>query len=145
MALRASDVERPIDGHERFAIAGEADIAIVRKRVKEVAQELGFDAFATAAITTAASELARNVWTHASGGESRIERVIDGGRRGVRLEFRDQGPGIPDLQRVLAGGYSTARSLGLGLSGSRRLVDEFHIETTPGRGTLVRVTKWARF
>jgi serine/threonine-protein kinase RsbT len=133
------------DAIERFAIRGEADIAIVRRRVREVAQELGFDAFATAAITTAASELARNVWTHAQGGASSIERVFDGTRRGIRLEFRDTGPGIADLQRVLAGGYSTARSLGLGLSGSRRLVDEFHIESTPGHGTLVRVTKWSRF
>ncbi len=138
-------MEAQVDAAERFAIRGEADIAIVRRRVREVAQELGFDAFATAAITTAASELARNVWTHAHGGESTVERVQDGARRGVKLEFRDRGPGIADVPRVLAGGYSTARSLGLGLSGSRRLVDEFHLETAPGRGTLVRVIKWSRF
>lgn len=130
---------------ERFAIRDEADIATVRRRVREVAQELGFDAFATAAITTAASELARNVWTHARGGEAIVERVRDGARRGVRLEFRDEGPGIPDIPRVMAGGYSTARSLGLGLSGSKRLVDEFIIESTPGQGTRVRVIKWARY
>lgn len=134
-----------VDAGERFAIRSEADIAVVRRRVREVAQELGFDAFATAAITTTASELARNVWTHARGGEATVERVVDGGRRGLKLEFRDRGPGIPDVPRVLAGGYSTARSLGLGLSGSRRLVDEFHIESAPGRGTLVRVTKWSRY
>ena len=133
------------DAGERIAIRSEADIATIRRRVREVAHELGFDVFATAAITTAASELARNVWTHARGGESTVARVLDGGRRGVQLEFRDQGPGIPDVPRVMAGGYSTARSLGLGLSGSRRLVDEFHIESAPGRGTLVRVTKWARY
>jgi serine/threonine-protein kinase RsbT len=138
-------MERPVDSAERFPIRGESDIAVVRRRVREVAQELGFDAFATAAITTAASELARNVWTHARGGEATVERVIDGGRRGIRLEFRDRGPGIPDIPRVMVGGYSTARSLGLGLSGSRRLVDEFHIESAPGQGTLVRVTKWARY
>ncbi len=130
---------------ERTAIRSEGDIAVVRRRVRDLAQELGFDAFATAAITTAASELARNVWTHARGGEATVDRVVDGGRRGVRLEFRDNGPGIPDIPRVMVGGYSTARSLGLGLSGSRRLVDEFHIESAPGKGTLVRVTKWARF
>jgi serine/threonine-protein kinase RsbT len=134
-----------VDAAERFAIRGEGDIATVRRRVREVAQALGFDAFATAAITTAASELARNVWTHAHGGESVVERVQDGDRRGVRLLFRDRGPGISDLPRVLAGGYSTARSLGLGLSGSRRLVDEFHIESAPGEGTLVQVTKWSRY
>ena len=138
-------MEQLVDSAERFAIRSENDVALVRRRVKEVAQELGFDAFATAAITTAASELARNVWTHARGGESTVERVRDGGRRGVRLVFRDQGPGIADLQRVLAGGYSTARSLGLGVSGTRRLVDEFHIESAPGKGTLVRVVKWSRY
>lgn len=138
-------MQAAVDAGERYAIRSEADIAVVRKRAREVAQELGFDAFATAAITTAASELARNVWTHARGGEATVERVDDAGRRGVRLEFRDRGPGIPDIPRVMVGGYSTARSLGLGLSGSRRLVDEFHIESTPGQGTLVRVTKWARF
>lgn len=138
-------MEQVVDSAERFAIRGESDIALVRRRVREVAQELGFDAFATAAITTAASELARNVWAHARGGEATVERVVDGGRRGVRLELRDRGPGIPDLPRVMVGGFSTARSLGLGLSGSRRLVDEFHIESAPGQGTLVRVTKWARY
>jgi len=138
-------MDATVDGSERFGIQSEADIALVRRRVREVAQELGFDAFATAAITTAASELARNVWTHAHGGQSTIARVLDGRRRGVRLEFRDQGPGIADLPRVMAGGFSTARSLGLGLSGSKRLVDEFHIETSPGQGTLVQVTKWARY
>lgn len=132
-------------GQERFAIRDEADIATVRRRVREVAHELGFDAFATAAITTAASELSRNVWTHARGGEAIVERVRDGARRGVRLEFRDEGPGIPDIPRVMAGGYSTARSLGLGLSGSKRLVDEFHIESVPGQGTRVLVVKWARY
>lgn len=138
-------MQRTVEGIERFRIQGEGDVALVRRRVREVAQELGFDVFATAAITTAASELARNVWNHARGGDSTIEQVSHGGRRGIRLEFRDRGPGIADLPRALAGGYSTARSLGLGLSGSKRLVDEFDIESAPGQGTLVRVTKWARY
>ena len=123
----------------------EDDVVIVRHAVRSLAQERGFDPFATAAVTTAASELARNVWTHARRGVVIIERVMSDGRDGVRMEFRDQGPGIPDLPRALAGGYSTARSLGLGLSGSRRLVDDFQIETAPGSGTVVTVTKWARF
>ena len=138
-------MELLVESAERFAIRSEGDIALVRRRVREVAQELGFNTFASAAVTTAASELARNVWTHARGGETMVERVRDGDRRGVRLVFRDQGPGIADVPRVLAGGYSTARSLGLGLSGSRRLVDEFHIESAPGKGTLVRVVKWSRY
>lgn len=126
-------------------IAREDHIAEVRRQVKAMSQARGFDPFATAAITTAASELARNVWTHAGRGEVICEEISDGTRAGVRLEFRDEGPGISDLERALRGGHSTARSLGLGLSGSRRLVDEFHIESTPGRGTVVQVVKWARY
>jgi serine/threonine-protein kinase RsbT len=128
-----------------LAIASEDDVVIVRRRVKTMAQERGFDPFATAAVTTAASELARNVLVHAKGGRAVVEAIAEGGRKGLRLELRDQGPGIADLERALAGGYSTARSLGLGLSGSRRLVDEFHIETQVGAGTLIRVVKWARY
>jgi serine/threonine-protein kinase RsbT len=128
-----------------LAIDSEDDVVVVRRRVKAMAQESGFDAFATAAVTTAASELARNVFTHAGKGMAHLEAVREEGRAGLRLEFRDQGPGIADLERALAGGYSTRRSLGLGLSGSRRLVDEFQIESAAGRGTVVVVIKWARF
>lgn len=128
-----------------LGIRCEDDVVIVRRRVKGMAQESGFDAFATAAVTTAASELARNVFAHAGGGKARLEQLRDGRRVGLRLEFRDEGPGIDNLERALAGGYSTARSLGLGLSGSRRLVDEFQIDSAPGRGTVVIVIKWARF
>jgi serine/threonine-protein kinase RsbT len=123
----------------------EDDVVIVRRRVKALAQERGFDPFATAAVTTAASELARNVLVHARAGTATIEEISDGKRAGVRLSLRDQGPGIADLERALAGGYSTARSLGLGLSGSRRLVDDFKIESKPGAGTTVTVVKWARY
>jgi serine/threonine-protein kinase RsbT len=113
--------------------------------VRAVAQERGFDTFAAAALTTAASELTRNVWVHARRGSATIEQLINESRFGVRVVFRDQGPGIPDVPRVLAGGFSTARSMGLGLSGSKRLVDEFTIETEVGRGTVVTVTKWTLF
>jgi serine/threonine-protein kinase RsbT len=123
----------------------EDDIVLVRRRVRTLAQERGFDAFAVAAITTAASELARNVWAHARKGQAEIEVLLEGGRAGLRLRFGDEGPGIAALDRALAGGYSTARSLGLGLSGSKRLVDEFDIQTAPGKGTTVTVVKWARF
>ena len=93
---------------------------------------------------TAASEMARNTWQHGGGGLAAIEEVRDGRRAGVRMTFADRGPGIPDLERVLRGGYSTASSLGLGVSGTRRLVDEFAIDTTPGEGTTIVVTKWTR-
>jgi serine/threonine-protein kinase RsbT len=130
---------------EQLPIVREDDIVLVRRRARTLAQERGFDAFAVAAVTTAASELARNVWTHGKGGHAVIEVVANGERAGLRMRFEDDGPGISNLDRVLAGGYSTANSLGLGLSGSRRLVDEFDIVSHPGDGTTVTVTKWARF
>jgi serine/threonine-protein kinase RsbT len=126
-------------------ITTEPDLVAVRKRVREVAQTTGLDSFATVAITTAASELARNVFVHAKRGSATIEEIENAARRGIRIVFRDNGPGIPDIDRVLVGGFSTAKSLGLGLSGSKRLVDEFQIESTVGQGTVVTVTKWARF
>jgi serine/threonine-protein kinase RsbT len=126
-------------------IEGEDDVVLVRRKVKQLAQALGLDAFASAAVTTATSEITRNVWVHAGKGRAVIEEITDAGRQGLRIEFRDEGPGIPDLPRVMTGGYSTARSMGLGLSGSKRLVDEFTIDTEPGRGTIVRMVKWTRF
>jgi serine/threonine-protein kinase RsbT len=123
----------------------EDDIISVRRRVRDIAEARKFDTFATAAITTATSELARNVIVHGGKGVARIEEVSDGVHIGIRIVFEDQGPGIPDIQRVLAGGYSTARSMGLGVSGSRRLVDSFDLESKVGEGTKVTVTKWKRF
>ena len=134
-----------VDSTLEMAIAREPDVIDVRRKVRQLAQERGFDTFATAALTTGASELARNVWVHGGGGDAVVEEVADGSRKGIRLTFRDHGPGIADMSRVLAGGFSTIRSLGLGLSGTRRLVDEFAIDSAPGRGTVVVVTKWTRF
>ena len=134
-----------VSSSERLPIATEKDAAAVRGRARDVAQGLGFDTFATAAITTAASELSRNVWVHGGGGYAVVEAISDGARSGVRIQFVDHGPGIKDLDRALQGGWSSARSLGLGLSGSRRLVDDFQIESTPGIGTRIVIVKWARF
>jgi serine/threonine-protein kinase RsbT len=130
--------------HE-MQIENEDDIIRVRRRVRDIAELKKFDSFATAAITTAASELARNALVHGGKGIACIEEVTDGYRLGIRILFEDRGPGIEDIPRVLAGGYTTARSMGLGLSGSKRLVDEFELESTPGAGTKVTVTKWKRF
>jgi serine/threonine-protein kinase RsbT len=130
---------------QELRIEREDDVVIVRRKVKSIAQERKFDTFATAAITTATSELTRNVLMHGGGGVAIIEEISDGLRVGIRIRFRDHGPGIPDVERVLKGGYSTARSMGLGLSGSRRLVDEFSIDTAPGRGTTVTIVKWKPF
>jgi serine/threonine-protein kinase RsbT len=123
-------------------IASEDDVALVRRAVRALAEAHHFDVFACAAVTTATSELTRNVWVHAHGGVAVLEEVSDGERAGLRVTFRDEGPGIENVERVLAGGYSTAKSMGLGLSGSRRLVDEFRLESTPGRGTCIEIVKW---
>lgn len=122
----------------------EADIIAVRQLVRDLTKTYRFDQFASAALTTAASELGRNVWVHAQSGTARIAVVHNGQKVGVELEFADRGPGIADLQRALAGGYSTARSLGLGLSGTKRLVDEFNVDTAPGQGTRVKIRKWKK-
>jgi serine/threonine-protein kinase RsbT len=129
---------------ERMIVASEDDVVLARRKVRQLAETLGFDQFTIAAITTATSELCRNMWVHAGRGAVLVEQVANGGRIGIRAEFRDEGPGIADTDRVLAGGYSTAKSLGLGVSGSRRLVDEFRIETVVGHGTVITVVKWKR-
>jgi serine/threonine-protein kinase RsbT len=134
----------PDSGTWEIRIDKEADIVAVRQQVRELAKEYRFDQFAVAALTTAASELSRNVWVHAHQGISRIRVLRNGNKVGLELEFVDQGPGIADLDRALAGGFSTARSLGLGLSGTRRLVDDFKIDTAPGRGTKVVIRKWKK-
>ena len=121
----------------------EADIIAIRQLVRELTKAHKFDQFATAALATAASELSRNVWVHARSGLARIT-VLRDNRIGLELSFVDRGPGIADINRALAGGYSTANSLGLGLSGTKRLVDQFHIETEAGRGTTVVIRKWRK-
>jgi serine/threonine-protein kinase RsbT len=134
-----------VQAQQTMKLDCEDDIIAVRRRVREIAELRKFDTFAVAAITTATSELARNAIVHAGRGSACIEEVSDGVITGIRIVFEDTGPGIPDVPRVLAGGFSTARSMGLGLSGSRRLVDEFALESSVGKGTKVTVLKWKRF
>ena len=140
---------QPSDRHSHvetweIQIDKEADIVAVRQRVRELAKEHQFDQFAVAALTTAASELSRNVWVHARKGVAHVRVLRNGKRVGLELEFVDHGPGIADLNRALAGGFSTSKSLGLGLSGTKRLVDEFNIETESGRGTRIVIRKWKK-
>ncbi|MDA0637348.1 anti-sigma regulatory factor [Nonomuraea sp. MCN248] len=130
------------DGH--LAISGNADLVMVRQQVRVVAVEAGLSLIDQTKIVTAASELARNALIHAGGGRVSIVVVEDGRRRGLRLTFSDEGPGIPDLDRALTDGFTTAGGLGLGLGGSRRLVDEFDVASAPGKGTTITATKWAR-
>ena len=117
-------------------------VVIVRQAVRQRAVELGFSLVDQTKIVTAASELARNTLQHGGGGTARIEVLTEGIRRGLRLTFEDQGPGIPDIELAMRDGYSTGAGLGLGLSGSRRLANEFQVTSTPGVGTRVVITRW---
>jgi serine/threonine-protein kinase RsbT len=125
-------------------IANEDDIVLVRRQAHALAEEKGFDPFARAAIVTATSELARNVWRHGGGGRAILLEIENAGRVGVQLELIDEGPGIVDVERVLRGGYSSAGSLGLGVAGSKRLADEFTLVSAPGQGTHATFIKWKR-
>lgn len=130
---------------QEIKVETDDDVILVRRRARELAEARHFDTFATAAVTTAASELARNIVVHAGRGAAILEEVSDGARTGIRLIFEDEGPGISDVERVLHGGCNTDRSMGLGVSGSRRLVDAFALESAPGKGTTITVVKWKRF
>ncbi|WP_224242273.1 anti-sigma regulatory factor [Hyalangium gracile] len=130
---------------QEMKLDSEDDVVLIRRAVRALADRRGFDSFASAALTTAVTELGRNVWVHARRGKAIIEELEDALKPGLRVEFRDEGPGIPDIDWAMAGGNSTASSLGLGLSGTKRLVDEFHLQSEVGRGTTVRITKWKRF
>ena len=121
--------------------SGERLIA-VRQAVRAKAEELRFSLVDQTRIITAASEMARNTLQHGGGGTVAIEIVENGTRRGLRLTFKDQGPGIPDLELAMKDGYTTGGGLGLGLSGSKRLVNEFKILSKVGEGTEVSITKW---
>jgi serine/threonine-protein kinase RsbT len=126
----------------RIDIGSNEDVVIVRQRAREQSVRAGFSLLETTKFVTAASELARNTLEHGGGGYAEIELVTDGARKGVRMTFVDEGPGIPDIDTALRDGYTTGGGLGLGLGGSRRLVSEFHIESTVGRGTRVQVVRW---
>lgn len=118
------------------------DVVRVRQEVRARTVAVGFSLVDQTKFVTAASELARNTLLHAGGGAVHIMEIENGARRGIRLRFEDKGPGIPDLERALQDGYSTAGGLGLGLSGARRLSNEFSIESKPGEGTVVTIARW---
>jgi serine/threonine-protein kinase RsbT len=123
-------------------LSSEHDIVLARQLVRRLTQQLGFSLVDQTKMVTAASELARNAFVYGGGGVMRCELRDDGGRRGLTLIFSDEGPGIPDMQKALTDGWSSGSGLGMGLSGSRRLVNEFEIDSRPGAGTRVRVTRW---
>jgi serine/threonine-protein kinase RsbT len=127
---------------ERKSIHSGDDVVRVRQAVRTFAVEAGLGLVDQTKIVTAASELARNTLDYGGGGEVRIELLQEGRRRGVRLTFEDEGPGIPDIGLALTDHYTTGGGLGLGLSGAKRLSNEFHLESTVGIGTRVVIARW---
>ena len=132
----------PVLKDELVKLAASGDIVTARQLVRTRAVEAGFGLVDQTKIVTAASELARNTLDYGGGGTLRLESLQEGLRRGLRLTFEDHGPGIPDLEKALQDGFTTGSGLGLGLSGARRLVNEFDIHSVVGEGTRVCVTRW---
>lgn len=124
-------------------IVREQDVILFRNRVKEMAVKIKMGLVNQTRLITAASELVRNMLRYADGGNCLIEVVSRGRDNGIRLTFTDQGPGIPDIDLAMKDGYSTGKSLGLGLPGTKRLVNEFNIKSKVGEGTVVTIIKWA--
>jgi serine/threonine-protein kinase RsbT len=125
-------------------ISADEDVVRVRQLVRAVAVAVKLSLVDQTKLVTAASELARNTLVYGGGGSAEVGVLHGARRRGIRIVFADDGPGIADLDLALTDGYTTGGGLGLGLSGARRLVDEFDIDTAAGQGTRVTVTKWAR-
>jgi serine/threonine-protein kinase RsbT len=127
---------------EVLPIKDSSDVVFVRQRVRAWAIGLKLSLVDQTKIVTAASELGRNTLEHGGGGELKITEVTNGSRKGIQLTFSDQGPGIADVQQALTDGFTSKRGMGLGLGGSKRLMNEFEIKTAPGEGTTVTVIRW---
>ena len=132
----------PVEGRETLAITSSDDVVRVRQAVRTNAVKAGFSLVDQTKIITAASEIARNTVDYGGGGTLLIELLQEGARRGVKLTFADQGPGIPNIERAMTDGYTTGKGLGLGLSGAKRLCNEFAVKSTPGSGTIVTLARW---
>jgi serine/threonine-protein kinase RsbT len=127
---------------EVFPIATSDDVVRVRQTARSWAAELKFSLVDQTKFVTATSELARNTLEHGGGGSMTAEMLENGARKGIKLIFRDEGPGIPNVELALKDGFTTGGGMGLGLSGSKRLVNEFDIKSEVGRGTVVTITRW---
>jgi serine/threonine-protein kinase RsbT len=132
------------DAAGRVDVVSDQDVVRVRQMVRTVAVAVKLSLVDQTKLVTAASELARNTLVYGGGGSVEVFRIDNGRRQGIRIVFADRGPGIADLDLALTDGYTTGGGLGLGLSGARRLVDEFDIDTAVGQGTTITVTKWCR-
>lgn len=134
-----------MESTESLVLKDGEDVVRLRQKVRERAIAVGLSLVDQTKLITAASELGRNTIQHGRGGEASIAVVSDGTRRGVSLEFSDEGPGIADVELALTDGYTTGGGLGLGLSGAKRLCDEFEIDSAPGQGTRVTIVRWKPF
>ncbi len=132
------------DTQGEVSITSEGDIILARKAVRTVATRLGFGLTDVTRIVTAASELARNVFVYAGSGVMRWRVLDQGGTNGIELIFEERGPGIADVEQAMGDGFSTAGSLGMGLPGAKRLMNEMEIQSTVGKGTTITVRKWRR-
>lgn len=121
----------------------EQDVVMARQAVRKLAQDAGMRLIDQTKLVTAVSELARNTVVYGGGGDMDWEVLDEGARTGIRLTFRDKGPGIPDIKLALTDGWTSGGGLGLGLTGARRLVDDFQLDSTPGEGTQISITKWS--
>ena len=131
-----------VEQSDTVPVRSPEDVVRARQAVRTRAVALGFSLVDQTKIVTAASEIARNIIDYAGGGELRLDSLRAGPRRGLRLVFVDQGPGIPDIAQALTDGFTTGNGLGLGLGGAKRLSSEFDIQSAPGRGTIVTLTRW---
>lgn len=127
---------------DEMPLRSEHDIVQARQAVRRLSQECGFGLVDQTKMVTAASELARNTVTYGRGGIMRWEMLLEGVRKGLRLSFEDNGPGIADVQQAMTDGWTSGGGMGLGLSGSKRLVNDFSIDTAPGKGCRVTITRW---
>lgn len=132
----------PVLKSEIQPVHTENDIVYVRQNVRKWCLELKCSLVDQTKVVTAASELARNLLIYGGGGEVHLELVQEGARNGLRIAFADEGPGIPDIEQALKDGFTSGKGMGLGLGGARRLVNDFHIESTVGKGTRITITKW---
>jgi serine/threonine-protein kinase RsbT len=127
---------------EIVPIKSSSDVVLVRQRVRLWTTEMLFSLVEQTKIVTAASELGRNTLEHGGGGSLELAQIMNGARKGLRLRFSDQGPGIPDVALALKDGYTSGTGMGLGLGGSKRLMNEFQIDTKPGAGTVITAIRW---
>lgn len=134
--------EKNIEGLKIFTIKADFDIVKVREYARDVADEIGFSTNERTLIATAVSEICRNIIEYAQDGEVSIEPILKNPKKGITITVEDQGPGIEDIDKAMQDGYSTGRGMGVGLPGTKRIMDEFDIQSEFNRGTRIVMTKW---